>query len=140
MTRTYLSRSPQETFEIARRIGARLRKPAVFLLSGALGAGKTVFAKGLAAGLRIDPREVNSPSFTLINEHHGRMRFFHLDLYRLEGTDDEMRSVGLDDILDPLRGVVLIEWAERLAVPPRGARRVTIAYADGDDMRSITVK
>lgn len=137
--RTCISHSPEETFEIARRIGVRIRKPAVFLLTGELGAGKTVFAKGLAAGLGIDPREVSSPSFTLINEYRGRMKFVHADLYRLEGTDDEIRSIGLVDMLDRLESVVLIEWAERLASIPPEARKVIIAYGADDTSRVITV-
>ncbi|MGH9938549.1 MAG: tRNA (adenosine(37)-N6)-threonylcarbamoyltransferase complex ATPase subunit type 1 TsaE, partial [Blastocatellia bacterium] len=81
----FITRSAEETFELAYRIGEAIKEPAVFLLQGDLGAGKTVFAKGVGAGLDIDPVEVNSPTFTIVNRHEGRMRFYHLDLYRIAG-------------------------------------------------------
>src|SRR5262249_17024900 len=103
-----VTRSAEETFELAARIGASIRAPAVLLLSGDLGAGKTVSAKGLGAGLEIDPDEVTSPSFTLINEHHGRLRFYHVDLYRLESAAGQ--QLGLEEIFADAEAVVLIEW------------------------------
>src|SRR6185295_19100861 len=84
ITGEFITHSAEETFDLAERTGAQLNARAVFLLSGDLGAGKTVFAKGLAAGLEIDPAEVTSPSFTLINEYAGRRRLYHIDLYRLD--------------------------------------------------------
>src|SRR5215471_1575810 len=75
-----ITRSAQETFQLGVWIGEALRGPAVFLLRGDLGAGKTVFAKGIAAGLGIDPADVTSPSFTLINVHTGRLKLYHIDL------------------------------------------------------------
>ncbi len=72
----------------------RSTNTAVFLLQGDLGAGKTVFAKGIGAGLDIDPAEVNSPTFTIVNQHDGRMRMYHLDLYRVEGGAGEFSSLG----------------------------------------------
>lgn len=89
----------------------------VLLLRGDLGAGKTVFAQGVAAGLGID-EPVTSPTFTLIHEHHGRVPLYHVDLYRI-GGDVEAGDLGLEDYLYG-DGVTLIEWAERAAglVPP----------------------
>src|SRR2546428_10563225 len=93
-----VTRSPEETFALARRIGEQLKGGEIFLLTGELGAGKTLFAKGMAAGLGIDPEDVTSPSFTLVNIHQGRLRFYHIDLYRLDG--DLLPDPGLEEILD----------------------------------------
>jgi tRNA threonylcarbamoyladenosine biosynthesis protein TsaE len=124
----FVTRSPEDTFELARRIAADLRGRAVFLLTGDLGSGKTVFAKGLAAGLGIDPAEVTSPSFTLINVHEaidGR-RFYHVDLYRL--SEGEVAALGLEEILEDESGVVAIEWADRLTPLPGDA--VEVGFED----------
>ncbi len=114
LTTDYQTHSAEETFELAYSIGEAINAPTVFLLQGDLGAGKTVFAKGIAAGLDIDPAEVNSPTFTLVNQHEGRMRLYHLDLYRIEGEADELRELGLEEMLSETNAVVLIEWPERL--------------------------
>src|SRR5436189_1979791 len=103
----FTTHSADETFALARRIGERLKGGEIFLLSGELGAGKTVFAKGLAAGLDIDPSDVTSPTFTLINAHEGRLRFYHIDLYRLES--DTQFNLGLEEMFEDEKGVVVIE-------------------------------
>lgn len=109
----------------------------VVLLHGDLGAGKTVFVKGLADGLGLDGDEVTSPTFTLVQQYEGgRLPLVHLDLYRLERA--ELDEVGLDPDL-AARGVVVVEWAERLARRPPGAIDVFIA-ARGDDTRTIEVE
>ncbi len=135
----FITHSAEETFELAYQIGERLTESAVFLLEGDLGAGKTVFAKGIAAGLDIDPADVNSPTFTLVNVHEGRMRLYHLDLYRLEGAVEEVYALGLDEMLSEANAVVLIEWAERLGVfPIPKATRIQIVD-EGDDARRIVM-
>src|SRR5919109_3767968 len=106
-TGEFITRSAEETFELAYRIGEAIADAAVFLLQGDLGAGKTVFSKGIGAGLDIDPAEVNSPTFTIINQHDGRMRMYHLDLYRIEGRANEIRELGLGEILEDPSGVVV---------------------------------
>ncbi|HKX30876.1 MAG TPA: tRNA (adenosine(37)-N6)-threonylcarbamoyltransferase complex ATPase subunit type 1 TsaE, partial [Blastocatellia bacterium] len=113
-TGEFKTKSAEETFELAYQIGEALDRSAVFLLHGDLGAGKTVFAKGLGAGLEIDPAEINSPTFTLVNCYEGRLRMYHLDLYRIEGGPDEIRELGLDEMLAEERAVIVIEWSERL--------------------------
>lgn len=135
-TGQFVTHSAEETFELAYTIGAALTESAVFLLQGDLGAGKTVFAKGIAAGLDIDPAEVNSPTFTLVNAHAGRMKFYHLDLYRLGGSVDEVYELGLAEMLDEPDAVVLIEWPEQLGsfVVPE-TYRVLIADDGGDERR-----
>jgi tRNA threonylcarbamoyladenosine biosynthesis protein TsaE len=112
----FVARSVDDTFSLARRIGEQLSGNEVFLLRGELGVGKTVFAKGLAAGLGLDPSDVTSPTFTLINPHKGRLRFFHVDLYRLDAGDHE--GLGLDEIFDDAGAVTAIEWPERLEIVP----------------------
>lgn len=132
----FITHSPEETFELARRIGERLEGGEIFLLSGELGAGKTVFAKGLAAGLDIDPSDVTSPTFTLINAHEGRLRFYHIDLYRLDSAGH--RNLGLEEIFEDEKAVTVIEWAERLGLVPAGAIVVEMFYVSITD-RQIAI-
>ena len=133
----FTTHSADETLEMAEQIGERLDGQAIFLLSGDLGAGKTVFAKGLAAGLGIDPTDVTSPSFTLINIYEGRLKLYHIDLYRLDqGACPEL---GLDEIFEDEKGVTIIEWAERLGFVPADAIQVDIAY-NSDTERRINIK
>ncbi|MDQ3012990.1 MAG: tRNA (adenosine(37)-N6)-threonylcarbamoyltransferase complex ATPase subunit type 1 TsaE [Acidobacteriota bacterium] len=143
-TGQFITHSAEETFELAYRIGEAIMESTVFLLQGDLGAGKTVFAKGIAAGLDIDPAEVNSPTFTIVNQHDGRMRLYHLDLYRIKeaggGGADELREIGLDEMLGEANAVVVIEWLERLSkfrIP--AAYGVTISDLGGDD-RTILIE
>ena len=132
-----ITNSPEETFAFARRLGKELAGGEVFLLKGDLGAGKTVFAKGLAAGLGIAPSEVTSPSFTLVNEYAGRLRLYHIDLYRLDiGVHDEL---GLNEILDDRQAVVVIEWAERLGFVPERATLVELSWLS-DNQRTILIR
>jgi tRNA threonylcarbamoyladenosine biosynthesis protein TsaE len=135
-TGAFITHSAEETFELAYRIGEAITQPAVFLLRGDLGAGKTVFAKGIGAGLEIDPAEVNSPTFTMVKRHDGRMRLYHLDLYRIEGGADEVYELGLDEMLTEPDAVIVIEWAERLgAFEILGAYSVFISDLGGDERR-----
>jgi tRNA threonylcarbamoyladenosine biosynthesis protein TsaE len=132
----FKTRSADETFELGRRVGEQLNDRAVILLKGDLGAGKTVFAKGVAAGLGIDAADVTSPSFTLINVHDGRLRLYHIDLYRLESSSRV--DLGLEEILEDERGVVMIEWAERLKFAPQNVIEVGISYVSVSE-RKISV-
>ncbi|MGE0129455.1 MAG: tRNA (adenosine(37)-N6)-threonylcarbamoyltransferase complex ATPase subunit type 1 TsaE [Blastocatellales bacterium] len=133
-TGQFITRSAEETFELAYEIGEAINEPAVFLLQGDLGAGKTVFAKGIAAGLDIDPAEVNSPTFTMVNQHDGRMRLYHLDLYRIEGGANEIYDLGLEEMLNDSAGVVVIEWPERLReFKVQNAYRAVISDRGADD-------
>jgi tRNA threonylcarbamoyladenosine biosynthesis protein TsaE len=108
---TFISHSPVETETLGERWGRAAGRGLVIGLSGELGAGKTQLVKGLARGLGVATR-VHSPTFTLVNEYRGgRLRLFHLDLYRLE-TPEQIASAGLEEYLQP-DGVAVIEWAER---------------------------
>jgi tRNA threonylcarbamoyladenosine biosynthesis protein TsaE len=109
---TFISHSPAETEALGERWGRAATPGLVLALSGDLGAGKTQFVKGLARGLGVTAR-VHSPTFTLVNEYGGgRLKLFHLDLYRLE-TPAQILSAGIEEFLSP-DGVAVIEWAERL--------------------------
>ena len=106
------SHSPAETEALGQLFGRDAKAGMVIALSGDLGAGKTQFVKGLARGLGISMR-VHSPTFTLVNEYGGgRLKLFHLDLYRLE-TREQILSAGIEEFLKP-DGVSVIEWAERI--------------------------
>jgi tRNA threonylcarbamoyladenosine biosynthesis protein TsaE len=113
-----------------------LRPGSVILLSGDLGAGKTALVRGIAEGLGIDPGEVSSPTFTLIQEYRGgRLTLFHIDLYRLQAR--EVDDLGLDEIARG-GGVMAIEWPDRL---PRGFEEaITVHIEHGDDRtRAISI-
>lgn len=131
------SGSAEETFYVAEFLAEHLTNGAVFLLSGDLGAGKTVFAKGIAAGLGIDPEDITSPTFTLVNVYQGRLPLYHLDLYRLESVDAE--ALGLDEILEGEKNVVVIEWAERLAHSIEPAWEISLEYVS-EERRKISVR
>jgi tRNA threonylcarbamoyladenosine biosynthesis protein TsaE len=108
----FISHRPAETELFGEKIGRAAQHGFVFALSGDLGAGKTQLVKGIARGLGISAR-VHSPTFTLVNEYAGgRLKLFHLDLYRLE-TPAQILSAGIDEFLSP-DGVTVIEWAEKL--------------------------
>ena len=138
----FISRAPEETFEAGRRVGSRLAGGEILLLSGPLGAGKTVFVKGLARALGVDPAEVTSPSFTLVNRHdEGRLTLYHLDLYRLDEGASAAHAVDLEELLADERAVVIIEWAERMGgyrLPPP-VFRVSIR-GDGEEPRTVTIR
>jgi tRNA threonylcarbamoyladenosine biosynthesis protein TsaE len=109
---TFISHSPAETEALGEKFGRAARRGGVIALSGDLGAGKTQFVRGLARGLEISGR-VHSPTFTLVNEYGGgRLKLFHLDLYRLE-TTAQILNAGIEEFLQP-DGVAVIEWAERI--------------------------
>jgi tRNA threonylcarbamoyladenosine biosynthesis protein TsaE len=110
---TFISHNAAETETLGERFGRAARRGLVIALSGELGAGKTQFVRGLARGLGISDR-VHSPTFTLVNEYGGgRLKLFHLDLYRLE-TREQIQSAGIEEFLAP-DGVSVIEWAERIS-------------------------
>ena len=109
---TLISHSPADTEALGEKFGRAAQPGWVIALSGELGAGKTQFVRGLARGLGIAGR-VHSPTFTLVNEYAGgRLKLFHLDLYRLE-TAGQILSAGIEEYLSP-DGVAVVEWAERI--------------------------
>jgi tRNA threonylcarbamoyladenosine biosynthesis protein TsaE len=132
--RSTLTRSEHETEDLAAGVGAACRGGEVVLLTGELGAGKTAFVRGLARGLGVDPAEVASPTFVLLTSYPGRLTLHHADLYRLAGNGDD-RELGLDELPGP-RGVLAVEWAERLSFTPWDKTvRVALEHAGGDTRR-----
>ncbi|OFW02207.1 MAG: tRNA (adenosine(37)-N6)-threonylcarbamoyltransferase complex ATPase subunit type 1 TsaE [Acidobacteria bacterium RIFCSPLOWO2_02_FULL_68_18] len=133
---TRLTHSEEDTQAVARDLASTLEAGDVVLLSGTLGAGKTAFVRGLAAGLGIDPEEVCSPTFTLVHEYRGgRLTLYHADLYRLDKAatgDLGLEEMGVTD------GVLAIEWPDRLTHELSGAIRVQIDIA-GETTRRISV-
>jgi tRNA threonylcarbamoyladenosine biosynthesis protein TsaE len=134
-----ISSSESQTFQIGRELAESLQLPAHILLYGDLGAGKTALARGLAAGFGLqDTEDVSSPTFTLINEYRGRVKIYHIDLYRIE--TGRLEGLGLDEIFDAPNAAVIIEWAERLGdFQTSGATRVFLEYVD-ENSRRIEVR
>jgi len=137
----WVSIDAEETFSLGERVGKQLVGGEILLLSGALGAGKTIFVKGIAAGLGIDKEDITSPSFTLVNPHKGRIIFYHIDLYRLDPGASAAHAVDLDELLTNENAVIVIEWAERLGDyrMPDSVWRIGIS-GDGEDPRKISIR
>jgi tRNA threonylcarbamoyladenosine biosynthesis protein TsaE len=131
----WTTESEEQTRALGASLGGRLAPDGVLLLAGDLGAGKTVLTQGVASGLGIDPREVVSPSFTLIREHEGAAGILvHIDLYRLE-TDD-VSSLALDELLAG-PGIKVVEWAERLPFAVPEAMCLELRRTGREDQREI---
>ena len=139
-TGEWISHQTEDTFNRGKQIGDQLTGGEILLLSGPLGAGKTIFVKGLASALGIDPEEVTSPSFTLVNPYKGRLSLYHIDLYRLDEGASAAHAVDLDELLTDYCAVIVIEWAERLGFYPLPSNvwRITIS-GDGDEPRKISI-
>lgn len=132
--------SEEATAELGAQLGVELSPGSIVLLSGQLGAGKTVFVRGIAHALGIDPNDVHSPSFTLVNFYPGARPLYHIDLYRLDTGVNAAYAADLDEIFQDEDAVVVIEWAERLGnfpLPP-DHWQVTIT-GDGDEPRNILI-
>ena len=136
MIKRVVTRSPAETEALGEAFGAGMEKPHVIWLYGDLGAGKTVFTRGLARGLGCDG-QVSSPTYTLVREYSGRLPLFHFDLYRLDGLD-ELLELGWDDYLSR-GGVCAVEWAGRLEELPDKGIIVTIEPMDDSESRCVTI-
>ena len=136
----WVTTNPDETFRIGEQIGTQLSGGEILLLDGPLGAGKTVFVKGLATALGVDPDEVTSPSFTLVNPYDGRLPVFHIDLYRLDEGAPAAEAVDLEEMLSNEGAVIIIEWAHRLGNYrlPSNAWRIDI-NGEGDEARVIRI-
>ena len=126
MSEQFQTNSVEETVALGKRLAGRFAIGDCIALIGELGAGKTVFVRGLAVGLGItDERMVSSPTYVLVQEYAGRIRLYHVDLYRLPAAEDELDNLGLDEMLSD--GVVVIEWADRAKnALPKPHWRVTI--------------
>jgi len=137
MTLDYKSKSPDDTFSLGKRIGQNLVGGEIILLTGDLGAGKTLFTKGLAQGIGIDDQtKVLSPSFTLVNIYRAKLDIIHIDLYRLE--NDEIFELGLEDYMDRDH-IMVVEWAQKATDFFKGDLiEVNIEYLD-ESSRKISI-
>jgi len=108
---TIITNSEIETINEGEKLGHLLKPGSVVALYGGLGAGKTAFTRGIAAGLGIG-MNVSSPTFTIVNEYPGDIPLFHFDMYRLEG-ENELFDIGWDDYQDRC-GICVVEWSERV--------------------------
>ena len=135
------TRSPEETFELGKKICEAAKPGQVYTLNGDLGVGKTVFTQGVAAGLGIT-EPVSSPTFTIVQVYEeGRLPFYHFDVYRI-GDIEEMEEIGYDDYFFG-EGICLIEWAELIRdILPEKRIEITIEkdLTQGFDYRRITVQ
>lgn len=133
-----LSRSTEETISRGRELASSLRPPLLVLLTGELGAGKTTLAKGIISGLGVAAEEdITSPTFTLIHTFTGRVKVFHVDLYRVSDVHD-FDTLGLEDLFaEP--AIVLIEWPERMRLRTDWpVLRIALEHV-ADDVRKITI-
>ena len=134
----FYTQSPEETEAVGRELAEKLRPGDIIAYRGDLGAGKTAFTRGLAAGLGVE-EPVTSPTYTIVNEYEsGRMPLFHFDLYRL-GSAEELFDIGWEDYLE--RGAILVvEWPERAgSLLPASARHIRFEHLPGDENRRLTI-
>lgn len=134
---TIISKSADETFNVGLNLADKLSPGDVIAFHGDLGAGKTVFVRGLAHGLGLDAR-VTSPTFTIVNEYNGKIPLFHFDMYRLSGSD-ELFEIGWEDYLGR-GGICAVEWSEITEDAfPENTINIYITKID-DNTREITIE
>lgn len=133
--------TPEETFELGKKLGGKAGRGDVYCLNGDLGVGKTVFTQGFAKGLGIEG-PVNSPTFTIVQQYDdGRLPLYHFDVYRI-GDMDEMDEIGYEDCFYG-EGVCLIEWSNLInEILPESHTQIKIEkdLEKGYDYRKITVE
>ncbi|TMU82743.1 tRNA (adenosine(37)-N6)-threonylcarbamoyltransferase complex ATPase subunit type 1 TsaE [Bacillus sp. BHET2] len=130
-----ITNSPEETLVFAEQLAAHLKPGTVLTLEGDLGAGKTTFTKGLAKGLGVS-KTVNSPTFTIIKEYRGRLPLYHMDVYRL---GDSFEDLGFEEYFEG-EGVTVVEWAHLIKDQlPEELLSLSI-YREGDSARRIVLK
>ena len=139
MDKVFRTESPEETQTLGEELGKKLKPGSVIALIGDLGTGKTCLTQGIARGVGIAPHEVvSSPSYILINEYNGNIPIYHIDLYRIE-TTEEISELGLGEYVDGL-GICIIEWADRMQDDlPDTCIMVHITWED-ENSRSIKIE
>ena len=138
--REFVTRSPEETIDLGRRLAPELAPPQLVLLQGELGAGKTTLVKGIVEKYSVTKREqVTSPTFTLIHEYRSpRVDIYHIDLYRVD-TPRELETLAIDDLFGP-RSLILIEWGEKFERFQRESDVKILMERTGENERTITIK
>lgn len=130
----HISNSMEETLRLGEAFAKLLKAQDIVFLKGDLGAGKTVFTKGIATSLGLNPQSVNSPTFVLMNFYEGKLPLYHFDLYRLE-KPEELKSVSIDEYFYG-DGISIIEWPERLGLfSPKDFWLVELTHQGGDRRR-----
>lgn len=131
----FISKKPEDTIAFSERLGSLLQQGDVLALEGDLGAGKTTFTKGLAKGLNIT-RNVNSPTFTIIKEYQGRLPLYHMDVYRVE---DSFEDLGFDEYFEG-NGVTVVEWAHLVKEQLPEELLTIYLYLDDNDSRKLVLE
>jgi len=136
----FITNSPEETIELGRKIGSKLKGGEIIAITGPLGSGKTHLIKGIATGAGAqDSRNVNSPTFVIVNEYIGRLDIYHIDAYRLNSIA-EFEMLGFDDFCYP-QSAVLIEWADKIESALRDTEYIRIALEhSGQSARTIHIR
>ena len=137
---TFTTENPEETQTLGEKLGKTLKRGDVIALVGDLGTGKTCLTQGIARGVGIASDEVvNSPSYILINEYNGEIPIYHIDLYRLEDSE-EIAELGLSEYIES-DGICIIEWAERMSdLLPDTCIKIYITLADTNALHGEEVR
>lgn len=135
---TFQTYTTEQTIELGKKIGEKLTPGSVIAMEGTLAAGKTTITKGIAEALGVTDT-VTSPTFTLISEYEGKIPLYHMDVYRLDSTEDFL-NLGVEDIIYNGKGVSIIEWSEKVrSVLPK--QTITLRLEPKDDgSRTITIE
>jgi len=140
-SQTLISRSVDETQEIAARLARELQPGTIIALHGQLGSGKTAFVRGLVQGMGGEAADVSSPTFVIVQSYDtARGDFIHMDAYRVR-CDHDLETIGWDELIASKRGVLVVEWAERIATHlPKDFIAVTMEHIVGEPaQRRITI-
>jgi len=138
MEHVFLSDSPAATAALGKKIGNRLGAGSILALIGELGSGKTLLTRAICAGLGMPARQVNSPTFVLVNEYRGRLPVFHLDLYRIGGEADGVELGIVDYLRRAASGMMVIEWAEKIfSLLPAGVLTVELEVVSARQRRIV---
>ena len=136
---SFRSNSPAATFNLGKQLGKKLEVGSILALIGELGCGKTLFTRGVCAGLDVPLRYVNSPTFVFVNEYRGRLPVYHMDLYRLQDVADAFGIGVLDYLAKKENGVIIVEWAEKiLSLLPESYLRVQFEILSARE-RELTI-
>lgn len=134
----FISKSPEETFEIAKKFSSELKQGDIVALIGSLGSGKTIFVKGICDGLSAQQNPL-SPTFSIINEYRGKFVIYHFDFYRIKNLE-ELYDIGFEDYFNN-DGICLIEWADLFEeILPEEYIRVTIEFGEIENKRKIIIE